>query len=108
MGLKKKPNTNKKEDIKEVATGSEQISNTEKEAIKTQEVKHEEEGADTERLRRATAMVSNKFNLGPDYQVVSFKDDGKKMSIKMSNEDFCVSIDIKNTERHGLEVFKTE
>lgn len=105
-GLKKKKVTDNTK-VK-LASDSEQISNAEKEVITAQEIKHEEEGADTERLRRATAMVSNKFNLGPDYQVNSFKDDGKKMNIKMANDDFVVSIDIKNTERHGLEVFKVE
>lgn len=80
------------------------LTEDEKEAIKSAEEKKSAEGASTERLRLATSMVSEKFNLGNDYSVNKFDDKGKVVKLTLENSEFIIDVTIKDSERHGLVV----
>lgn len=58
----------------------------------------------TARLNLLLGLVSRKFNLDDTYRVCQFNDKGKVMNITLENEDFSVSVSVKDSERHGLVV----
>lgn len=58
--------------------------------------------ATAERLNLLLGLVSKKFNLDDTFSVCKFGDKGKVMDIALENEDFVVSIQVKDSERHGL------
>ena len=60
------------------------------------------EGADTQRLRLATNVVSSKFNLDSSYRVTKFDDKGKVVNLTLENENFTISVTIKDSERHEM------
>lgn len=78
------------------------MTEDEKEAVKKAEELKELEGADTQRLRLATNVVSSKFNLDPTYRVSKFDDKGKVVNLTLENKDFTISVTIKDSERHGM------
>lgn len=80
------------------------VTQEEKEAVEKQEAKQEEEGADTQRLRLATNLVSSKFNLDPTYKVCKFDDKGKVVNLTLENGDFIVNVTIKDSDRQGMYV----
>ena len=74
MALKKKKVDEATEVVEETVEETPVVTQEEKEAVEKQEAKQEEEGADTQRLRLATNLVSSKFNLDPTYRVCKFDD----------------------------------
>ncbi len=80
------------------------ITQEEKEAIQKSEEKKKEEGANTKRLELATGVVSTQFNLGNDYKVTKFDDKGKVVNMTLENNNFVLSVQIKDSERHGMYV----
>lgn len=98
MALKKK----KAEETTTVV--EETITTEEKEAVEKQETKQELEGADTQRLRLATNLVSEKFNLDSTYKVSKFDDKGKVVNLTLESGDFIISVTIKDSDRQGMYV----
>lgn len=78
------------------------VTKAEAEAIIAQQEKEELAGASTEKLKRATALLSGKFNLDNSYHVTNFKDGGKVVNLTLENKDFVVTVQIKDSERQGL------
>lgn len=78
------------------------VTADEAEAIIAQQIAEEEAGASTEKLKRATALLSGKFNLDNSYHVTNFKDGGKVVNLTLENKDFVVTVQIKDSERQGL------
>lgn len=78
------------------------MNEAEKEAVKEQENKVEETGANTERLQLATNLVSSKFNLDDSYRVAKFDDKGKVVNLTLENGEFIVAVTIKDSDRHGM------
>lgn len=104
MALRKKK---EKEAVEEKVTQAQEsepavITEGEKEALVNEEKRKEEEGADTQRLRLATNVVSSKFNLDSSYRVTKFDDKGKVVNLTLENENFTISVTIKDSERHGM------
>ena len=60
--------------------------------------------ATAERLNLLLGMVPKKVTLDETFSVCKFGDKGKVMDIALENEDFVVSIQVKDSERHGLVV----
>lgn len=103
MGLKAKK---KEEEVKEVVAVEEVMTQEEKEAIQQAEVIEMKEGANTKRLQLATKVVSNHFDLNPTYSVSKFDDKGKVVSLTLENRDFIISVTIKDSDKHGMNVEK--
>lgn len=101
MALKKKAETPIEETVVEKESV---ITQEEVEAIKKEEERKESEGADTQRLRLATNVVSEKFNLDPTYRVCKFDDKGKVVKLTLENKDFIVDVTIKDSERHNMDI----
>ena len=80
------------------------LTEDEKEAIKNDEEKREEEGADVKRLKLATNVVSSKFNLDPNYKVCKFDDKGKVVNLTLESNDFIVAVTIKDSYKHNINV----
>ena len=102
MALKKKDPTPAVEE--NVVEKEPVVTQDEKEAIKKAEEQKELEGADTQRLRLATNLVSEKFNLDPTYKVCKFDDKGKVVKLTLENKDFVVDVTIKDSERQGMHI----
>lgn len=77
-------------------------NDSEKEAIKADAERAMNEGADVERMRRATSIVSGLFNLDESYHVTKYDDKGKVISLSLENKDFVLNVQIKDGNRHGL------
>lgn len=92
----------KKKEIIEETTVEENITSEEVEAIITEEERKESEGADIQRMRLATNVVSQKFNLDSTYKVCKFDDKGKVVKLTLENKDFVVDVTIKDSERQGM------
>lgn len=101
MALKKKAETPIEETVVEKVPV---ITQEEVEAIKKEEERRESEGADTQRLRLATNLVSEKFNLDPTYKVCKFDDKGKVVKLTLENHEFIVDVTIKDSERHNMDI----
>lgn len=75
-------------------------------AEEVKEVTAEEVSQDnkvTEKMNKALALVFDVFDLEDrGYVMTAFKDKGSKCSIELANEDFTVSVDIKNCKCFGL------
>ena len=85
--MKVKKNKVNAEEVKEVTV--EEVSQDNNEA--------------TKKMNKALALVFDVFDLeDKDYVMTAFKDKGSKCSIELANEDFTVSVDIKDCERFGL------
>jgi len=80
------------------------MNEDEKEAIAKAEEKKQSEGANTERLRLATQVVSSQFNLDPSYKVSQFNDKGKVVNLTLENSEFIIAVIIKDSDRHGMYV----
>lgn len=80
------------------------LTEDEKDAIKKAEEKKEKEGASTERLRLATQVVSNQFNLDPSYKVCQFNDKGKVVVLALENSEFNIVVTIKDSDRQGMHI----
>lgn len=80
------------------------MTEAEKEAIQKDEEIKKEEGANTKRLELATGVVSRQFNLGNDYKVTKFDDKGKVVNMALENDDFILTVTIKDSDRHGMYV----
>lgn len=107
MGLKTAKKVTKAEEVKttkEVVEKAPAMTTDEKEAVVKAEEKKEADGASTERLRLATQVVSEKFNLGNDYKVNKFDDKGKVVNLTLENSEFTIAVTIKDSERHGMHV----
>lgn len=102
MALKKKKVDEATEVVEETVEETPVVTQEEKEAVEKQEAKQEEEGADTQRLRLATNLVSSKFNLDPTYRVCKFDDKGKVVNLTLENGDFIVNVTIKDSDRQGM------
>ena len=94
MALKKA----NKEVVEEVVTEEEV------EVIQQEELVKSEEGANTERLKLATNVVSSQFNLNTEYKVNKFDDKGKVVNLTLENKDFIIAVTIKDSNRHGMSV----
>lgn len=95
MALKKK----KAEEVNQ-----EVMTQEEKEAIKKEEERVKEAGANTMRLELATSLVSKQFNLDENYKVTKFDDKGKVVNMTLENGDFIISVTVKDSDRHGMYV----
>ena len=72
-----------------------------KEEVTAEEVSQDNKA--TKKMNKALALVFDVFDLeDKGYVMTAFKDKGNKCSIELANEDFIVSVDIKNCERFGL------
>lgn len=60
--------------------------------------------ATAERMNLLLGLVSKKFNLDDTFSVCKFNDKGKVMDIALENTDFVVSIQVKDSDKHGLSV----
>ena len=102
--LKSKAVETKETAVEETPVTEEQgaMNEAEKEAVKEQEKKVEETGANTERLQLATNLVSSKFNLDDSYRVAKFDDKGKVVNLTLENGEFIVAVTIKDSDRHGM------
>ena len=58
------------------------------------------EGANSERLRLASALVCRTFNIPEDFRITKFNDKGKVIDLTLDGDDFIVSVTIKNSESH--------
>lgn len=81
------------------------MTTEEKEVIQKEEEKKSQESADIRRLQLATNVVSSQFNLDPSYDVKKFDDKGKVVNLTLENKDFIVNVTIKDSEKHGMEVW---
>lgn len=103
MALKKNKKADPTPTVEEKVVEKEPVvTQDEKEAIKKSEADKEAQGADTQRLRLATSLVSNKFNLDPSYKVCKFDDKGKVVGLTLENSEFVVNVTIKDSERQGM------
>ena len=102
MVLKRKDEAVKNSDMEE--TVEKNVTKAEEELIVSQQIAQEEAGASTEKMKRATALLSSKFNLDSSYHVTNFKDAGKVVDTTLENNDFIVTIRVKDSERQGLVV----
>ena len=110
MALKKKVKDEAKiteveqkvEDTKKEAE-EKNLTRQESEALIAQKEADKEAGASTAKLEKATALLSAKFNLDGDYKVTNFNDKGKNIKVTLENKDFVLSVDIKDSARHGLD-----
>lgn len=93
-----------KKKVEETKVEETTMTTEEKEAIQSEEVKKEQEGANTERLRLATQVVSQQFNLDPSYRVSKFDDKGKVVNLTLENDNFIIGVTIKDSDRHGMYV----
>lgn len=57
-------------------------------------------GANSERLRLASALVCRTFNIPEDFRITKFNDKGKVIDLTLEGDDFIVSVTIKNSEAH--------
>ena len=82
------------------------VKNNKVNAEEVKEVTAEEVSQDneaTKKMNKALALVFDVFDLeDKDYVMTAFKDRGSKCSIELANEDFTVSVDIKDCGRFGL------
>lgn len=60
--------------------------------------------ATVDRLQLLRVLVSKKLNLNDEFSVCKFDDKGKVMDISLENEDFIISVRVKDSERHSLVV----
>lgn len=110
MGLKTKkkaepaPVVEETQVAEETAEKEPAMTQEEKEAIQKAEEQKKDEGANAKRLELATGVVSSQFNLGNDYKVTKFDDKGKVVNMTLENGDFVLSVQIKDSERHGMYV----
>lgn len=103
LKTKKKAEAEVVEEVVETVD-KEVLTENEKEAIKRDEEKREEEGADAKRLKLATSLVSNKFNLDQHYKVCKFDDKGKVVNLTLESGDFIVAVTIKDSHKHNMNV----
>ena len=80
------------------------VTKAESEAVLKQQEKEAEAGASIEKMKRATALLSTKFNLDESYHVTNFKDGGKVVDTTLENGDFIVTIRVKDSARQGLAI----
>ena len=71
-------------------------------AQKKQEELKEAEGADIQRMKQTTALLSSKFNLGNEYAVKNFDDKGKVIKETLEGKDFILTITVKDSEKHNI------
>ena len=83
---------------------AEVVTEEEVEVIQQEELVQSEEGANTERLKLATNVVSSQFNLNTEYKVNKFDDKGKVVNLTLENKDFIIAVTIKDSNRHGMSV----
>lgn len=77
------------------------VSAEEVKEVTAEEVSQDNEA--TKKMNKALALVFDVFDLeDKGYIMTAFKDRGSKCSIELANEDFTVSVDIKDCERFGL------
>lgn len=57
-------------------------------------------GANSERLRLASALMCRTFNIPEDFRITKFNDKGKVIDLTLEGDDFIVSVTIKNSEAH--------
>lgn len=72
--------------------------------IKQQNENEDKVSANTEKLRRTTSLLANKFNLDDTYGVKKFDDKGKVVNETFENSEFIVTVCVKDSDRHGLSV----
>lgn len=104
MALKSKKKTeveNTKQE-KEVVMTPEEKEAIQKQEAEIKEAEIKEAGANTMRLDLATSVVSKQFSLDENYKVTKFDDKGKVVNMTLENEDFIVSVTIKDSGRHGM------
>lgn len=90
--------------LKKVEEVTEVVTEEEVEVIQQEELVQSEEGANTERLKLATNVVSSQFNLNTEYKVNKFDDKGKVVNLTLENKDFIIAVTIKDSNRHGMSV----
>ena len=90
--------------LKKVEEVTEVVTKEEVEVIQQEELVQSEEGANTERLKLATNVVSSQFNLNTEYKVNKFDDKGKVVNLTLENKDFIIAVTIKDSNRHGMSV----
>lgn len=78
------------------------LNDSEKEAQKNQEEQKELEGADMQRLKQTTALISDKFNLDNDFVVKNFDDKGKVIKETLEGKDFILTVTVKDSDKHHI------
>lgn len=71
-------------------------------AEKKQEEQKEAEGANMQRMKQTTALLSGKFNLDNEYVVKNFDDKGKVIKETLEGKDFILTITVKDSEKHNI------
>ena len=105
MSLRKNKDTNEKTTTKvEPKKKEKNVTKAESEAVLKQQEKEADAGASIEKMKRATALLSTKFNLDESYHVTNFKDGGKVVDTTLENGDFIVTIRVKDSARQGLAI----
>ena len=69
-----------------------------------QEIEPTDDVASTNRLNKATELLSRKFNLGEEYVLTGFADKGSSIKVTMSSPDFEVSATIKRPDLYDFEM----
>ena len=76
--------------------------NTDEETALSEQVSAEAENTvHTDKLNRALKVVHDRFNLD-GYNVMSFKDQGNKVEVSVTNGDFDLTIKIRDCENEGI------
>lgn len=96
--------TNTKVEAKKEPKKEKNVTKAESEVVLKQQEKEAEAGASIEKMKRATALLSTKFNLDESYHVTNFKDGGKVVDTTLENGDFIVTIRVKDSARQGLAI----
>lgn len=108
MALKpKKNNPEVTEEVKETPVTEEpkeepKLNEAEMLAQKKQEELKESEGANMQRMKQTTALLSDKFNLDNEYVVKNFDDKGKVIKETLEGKDFILTITVKDSEKHNI------
>lgn len=108
MALKPKKNSPEvTEEVKETPVAEEpkeepKLNEDEILAQKKQEELKESEGANMQRMKQTTALLSDKFNLDNEYVVKNFDDKGKVIKETLEGKDFILTITVKDSEKHHI------
>ena len=82
------------------------LNEREREALEKQVDSDNEDSSKvaTVRMEKALKVVSDKFNLtNDDFILKGFSDKGTKFQMSMSNDDFDITILVKDTEKFEIE-----
>lgn len=103
VSLKSKRRTETK--LAKLENKTKYLSEEEEKVLKEQVDKEEEEQdkVNTVNLDKAIEVITEKFNLlGGNFVVTAFSDKRNKFQLSLSNEDFDITVMIKDTEKYDI------